>query len=209
VTLPATGAPVVPDSCRIDDASVRLDTTVVVDGLAFGESPRWHDDRLWFADYYDRAVFSLGQADNLVREADVPQQPGGLGWLADGRMLVVSRLDRRVLRRETDGTLVEHADLSHLVRGDCNDMVVDRQGRAFVGEYGFDLYEWFGSGGGFDDAPTGTLICVQPDGTSETACTGLRLPNGAVVTDDGVLIVAETFAARLSADRLRHRRGYR
>lgn len=184
---------------RGDDADVPLEGSVVIEGLAFGESPRWHEGRLWFVDFYDRAVWSVTGDDELCPELEIAGQPGGIGWLPDGRMLVASRTERRILRREHDGTVVEHADLSGIVAGDCNDMVVDDAGRAYVGEYGFDLYEWFGSGGGFDDAPTGSVVCVQPDGSASTVAREMRLPNGSVVTGDGVLIVAETFGACLTA----------
>src|SRR5262245_26946098 len=113
---------------------------IVLDGLAFPEGPRWHDGRLWFSDQHDKRVVAMtvdGEPETIV---EVPQQPSGLGWLPDGRMLVVSMLDRRVLRLEADGKLVLHADLRDLAPGTCNDMVVDGRGCAYVGNFGFDMY---------------------------------------------------------------------
>ena len=125
-------------------------------------------------------------------EATVPGQPSGLGWLPDGRLLVVSMTDRAVMRREEDGSLVVHADLSGHATGHANDMVVDSAGRAYVGNFGFDLM------GG---APLGTasLHRVDPDGTVTEAASGLWFPNGMALTPDGVLLVAETFGNRVSA----------
>jgi sugar lactone lactonase YvrE len=167
-------------------------TTVVLEGLAFPEGPRWHEGRLFFSDQHDHRVIAMdptGRAETIV---EVPQQPSGLGWLPDGRMLVVSMLDRRVLRLE-DGNLVEHADLSELATGACNDMVVDTQGRAYVGNFGFDMY------GG--EAPRdAALVLVLPDGAARIAADGLGFPNGTVITDDGsVLIVGESMNGRLTA----------
>src|SRR5947209_15354634 len=112
---------------------------ILVVGLAFPEGPRWHDDRLWFSDQHDGRVYATDVDGKTETVVEVPQQPSGLGWLPDGRMLVVSMLDRRVLRME-GGELVEHADLSAYTTGACNDMVVDARGRAYVGHFGFDMY---------------------------------------------------------------------
>jgi sugar lactone lactonase YvrE len=126
---------------------------------------------------------------------EVPQQPSGLGWLPDGRMLIVSMLDRRLLRLE-DGALVEHADLSQLATGQCNDMVVDSHGRAYVGNFGFDLY-------GGEDARETCIILIEPDGATRVAAEGIGFPNGSVITEDGnTLIVAESYGGRLIAFRI-------
>src|ERR1700692_1619238 len=104
-------------------------TSIVLDGLPFPEGPRWHDGRLWFSDQHDKRVVAMhpdGTAETIV---DVPQQASGLGWRADVRTLVVSMLDRKVMRLESDGTLAVHADLSSLAPGACNDMVVGPEGR--------------------------------------------------------------------------------
>ena len=167
--------------------------TTVVDGLHFLECPRWHDGRIWFVDFYSFAVYSAAEdgSDRRV-EAEVPEQPSGLGWLPDGRLLVVSMKDRRILRREADGSLVTHADLSGHVTGHPNDMVVDAAGRAFVGNFGFDLM-------GGAPIETAALLRVDPDGTVTTVAEDLWFPNGSVLTDDNVLLVDETFGNRISA----------
>ncbi|HWD06219.1 MAG TPA: SMP-30/gluconolactonase/LRE family protein [Amycolatopsis sp.] len=169
------------------------DVTTVLEGLAYLECPRWHDERIWFADFYTYRVLSAGpDGSDLRTEAEVPEQPSGLGWLPDGRLLVVSMRDARLLRREPDGTLVTHADLSPYVTGHPNDMVVDDQGRAYVGEFGFDLM-------GGAPLRTGVLLRVDPDGTVTTVARDLWFPNGSVLTTDGVLLVNETFANRVTA----------
>src|ERR1041384_2798157 len=114
--------------------------TTVVDGFNFLEAPRWRDGRLWFSDFYGYKVRSMREDGNDLRvEAEVPGQPSGLGWLPDGRLLVVSMRDARLLRREPAGTLVTHAELGAYVTGPPNDMVVDERGRAYIGNFGFDL----------------------------------------------------------------------
>ena len=170
----------------------RTITTLLTD-LSFLECPRWHEGRIWFVDFYTQRVLSAtGTGDDLRTEADVPAQPSGLGWLPDGRMLVVSMRDARLLRREADGTLVTHADLAQYVSGHPNDMVVDAEGRAYVGNFGFDLM------GGAPVAPA-DLLRVDPDGTVTVVARELWFPNGSVLTDDGVLLVDETFGNRITA----------
>ena len=168
------------------------DTKILLDGLAFPEGPRWHDGRLFFSDQHDHRVVAMdtsGRAETIV---EVPQQPSGLGWLPDGRMLVVSMLDRRVLRLEGD-TLVEHADLSSLATGTCNDMVVDAHGRAYVGNFGFDMYA------GEKPQPA-AIVLVQPDGAVSIAADNIGFPNGTVITPDGqTLIVGESMGGCLTA----------
>lgn len=168
----------------------------IVDRLTFPESPRWHDGRIWFSDFStDRVHSSAADGRDLRVEAEVPQQPSGLGWLPDGRLLIASMRDHRILRREDDGTLAVHADLSAHATGPINDLVVDAEGRAYVGEFGFDLM----GGAPFTSA---NLIRVDPDGTVEVAATDLRFPNGSVITDDGMLLVAETFGNRIASFRI-------
>ena len=176
-----------------------MKTEAFVDGLHFGEGPRWHDDRLWLSDFHDHAVLAVDDDGRVERVVEVPGQPSGLGWLPDGRLLVVSMLDRRVLRVE-DGTLVEHADLSHLAPFHCNDMIVDAVGRAYVGNFGFDHEAHFRDGGDLESAPTTVLARVDPDGTIEVAADGFRFPNGTVITPDGrTLVVAESLGMKLTA----------
>jgi sugar lactone lactonase YvrE len=171
-----------------------------IDGLYFGECPRWHDGRLWFSDFYDAAVFSADEQGQRRKELDVPSEPAGLGWLPDGRLLVVSRHDRTVLRVEADGSVVEHGVLKPWATFHANDMVVSQEGRAYVGNFGFDLDKVFA---GAPDAPKiapTSLIRVDPDGTSSEAASEIAFPNGTVIFPDGAtLVVAESFGMKLTA----------
>ena len=166
--------------------------TVVADGLAFAEAPRWHDGMLWFSDFYTHKVSRIDPNGRQTAVLEVPGQPSGLGWLPDGRLLVVSMTDRRLLRQDPDGLTVV-ADLGALAPYHCNDMVVDRHGRAYIGNFGFDLV------GRAPVKPT-VLLMVTPDGEVRVAADDLLFPNGCVITPDGkTLIVAETFGKRLTA----------
>lgn len=166
---------------------------VLVEGLRFPEGPRWHDERLVFSDQHDRKVLAVDVHGRLETVVEVPGCPSGLGWLPDGRMLVVSMHDRRLLRLDPDG-LTEVADLSEIATWHCNDMVVDARGRAYVGNFGFDL----DSG---DAKPHATvMILVTPDGATRVAADELRFPNGTVITPDGgTLIVGESYGGCLTA----------
>jgi sugar lactone lactonase YvrE len=167
--------------------------SVVLDGYSYLECPRWHEGRIWVADFYTHQVLSAREDGSDVRiEAEVPGQPSGLGWLPDGRLLVISQHDNRLLRRETDGSLVTHADLTEHVTGEPNDMVVDEQGSAFVGNFGFDLMA------GAPVEPT-VLLRVDPDGSVTEVADDMWFPNGSVITDEGVLLVDETFGNRITA----------
>jgi sugar lactone lactonase YvrE len=165
----------------------------IIDGMAFTECPRWHEGRLWFSDFYTYRVYSAAEDGSGLRtEAEVPGQPSGLGWLPDGQLLIVSQRDRRILRRDADGTLQAHADLHAMTPAHLNDMTVDSCGRAFIGNFGFDLMA------GATAAST-SLHRVDPDGTVTTAASDLWFPNGSVVTADGRLLVDETFGNRITA----------
>jgi sugar lactone lactonase YvrE len=166
--------------------------TPLFEGGNYFECPRWRDGRWWVSDFYRHAVLTYDADGREKRVLEVEGQPSGLGWLPDGDLLVVSMKDRRVLRRSSDGTVTEHADVSALTSGHLNDMIVDRQGHAYAGSFGFDLM------GGGDPAPA-TLVRVDPDGSAGVVAEDLWFPNGMVITDDGTLVVAETFAARFTA----------
>jgi sugar lactone lactonase YvrE len=178
-------------------------TRVLAEGIYFGEGPRWRDGRLWFSDFYARAVKSVSLAGDLRTEFDLDDQPSGLGWMPDGSMLIVSMTKRRVLRRSPDGRLTTHADLGGIAGFHCNDMVVDAEGRAFVGNFGFDLDAELSARGVpsvLADHPVATLACVAPDGTVKVAAEDMHFPNGAVITPDGkTLIIGETLGAVLTA----------
>ena len=168
------------------------DTEVVLDGLAFPEGPRWHEGRLWFSDMHAHEVVAVdpktGERETIV---EVPACPSGLGWLPDGTLLIVSMEDRRLVKL-VDGRLLHHADLSTVATFHCNDMVVDWLGRAYVGNFGFDLHQ--------RAAPaTATLLRADPDGTVHAVAEEMGFPNGMVIFDT-TLVVAESFGpGRLTA----------
>jgi sugar lactone lactonase YvrE len=178
-------------------------TRTLAEGIYFGEGPRWRDGRLWFSDFYAHAVKSVSMAGDVRTEVEIDDQPSGLGWLPDGSMLIVSMTKRQLLRRWTDGSVGVHADLSGLAAFHCNDMVVDDAGRAYVGNFGFDLDAELAARGAasvFADHATAKLALVLPDGAVRVAADDMHFPNGSVITPDGkTLIVGETFAARLTA----------
>lgn len=167
---------------------------VVVGGLRFAEGPRWHASALWYSDMHAGEVRRWSPetgADDVV--VGIAGQTSGLGWGPADKLLVVSMVDRRLLGLEPDGSLSEVADLSGLAGFHCNDMVVDARGRAYVGNFGFDYLS------GASPAPA-TLALVGIDGSVRAAASDLMFPNGTVITPDGgTLVVAETFAARLTA----------
>jgi sugar lactone lactonase YvrE len=165
---------------------------VLLDGLCFGEGPRWHDGKLYFSDMHAHAVNSVDLQGRATVVAEVAAWPSGLGWLPDGRMLVVSMTDRKLLRLES-GALKLHADLSALASFHCNDMVVDGRGRAYVGNFGYDLIS------GAPQKPA-ELVMVAPDGAARVVARDLEFPNGTVITPDGqTLIVGESMGHRLTA----------
>lgn len=162
-------------------------------GGNFFEGARWHEGHWYVSDLYRHHVLMIDPAGRSKVIADVSHQPSGLGWMPDGSMLIVSMLDRRLLRRLPDGRLLQHADLSEFATGPINDMVVDAAGRAYVANFGFDLF------GGSSPAP-GPVLLVDTDGRCRVAAEGLRFPNGMVIADGGrTLVVAETFGGMLSA----------
>ncbi len=178
-------------------------TRVLTEGIYFGEGPRWRGGRLWFSDFYAHAVKSVSLAGDLRTEVEIDDRPSGLGWMPDGSMLIVSMTKRQVLRRTKDGRIAVHADLNGIAGFHCNDMVVDAAGRAYVGNFGFDLDKEMESRGiqsVITDHPTAKLACVLPDGTVRIAASDMHFPNGAVITPDGkMLIVGETLGSRLTA----------
>jgi len=166
--------------------------TPLLDGLGFGEGPRWRDGKLWYSDFRFRHVRTVDDAGRTETIVEVPGQPSGLGWRPDGTMLIVSMTDRRLMRF-ADGALSVEAELGALAGGKCNDMIVDGKGRAYVGNFGYDFEARA-------EPRTTCLIRVDPDGSVHSAADELMFPNGTVISPDGrTLVVAETFAHRLSA----------
>jgi sugar lactone lactonase YvrE len=168
----------------------------LVSGLSFTECPRWHAGRLYFSDYFNHRVLAITPEGAMEVIAQLMGRPAGLGFLPDGTLLIASMRERRMLRRTHGGELEVYADLSALAPGYINDMLVDHDGRAWVGNFGFDLY-------GGEPARTTVLICVEPDGKPRVAADDLGFPNGMVITSGGTFIVAETGKNRLSAFTLR------
>ena len=169
---------------------VTYQSSVWKKGFTFAESPRWHDGAFWFSDFHDCKVYRVEGEEEPEAVAEVPGEPSGLGWLPDGRLLVVSMIDRKLMRIDPDGLKV-HADLGGIATWHCNDMVVDEDGRAYVGN--------FGAAWGEEPTPA-TLARVDPDGTVTAAAENLDFPNGCVISADGkLLIVAETVGGRLTA----------
>jgi sugar lactone lactonase YvrE len=164
----------------------------VARGFAYTECPRWHRGRLWFSDQYLGGVYAMTEGGQIEAVAEIPGRPAGLGWLPDGRLLVVS-MDRHQLFLLDGGQLRSVADLSPYHPGPSNDMVVDRLGRAYVGNIGFDYY------GGETPRLTSLVLADPFTAACSVAAEGLSVPNGAVITPDGRrLIVAESFGHRLS-----------
>jgi sugar lactone lactonase YvrE len=176
--------------------------TTLIDGLYFGESPRWHNGRLWYSDFYDKAVKSVDLQGEARLEWQLDEQPSGLGWLQDGRLLVVCMESLALKRLEKNG-LVLHADLSQYSKHLCNDMVVDKQGNAYVGNFGFNLDEQMQARGVesvMADHPKANIVKVTPQGDVSVATGGMSFPNGSVITTDGkTFIVAETLGLCLTA----------
>lgn len=168
---------------------------VLLDGIAFGESPRWHGGRLWFADWGAGEVVAVGAdgGHEVVLRPDFPTFPMCIAWLPDdGGLLVVSSGQDRVLRRAADGSLVPYADLAAVAHG-WNEIVADGRGRVYVNGGGFDLMA------GEDFAP-GVIALVTADGGARQVADGIAFPNGMLVTpDDSTLIIAESYGNRLTA----------
>jgi sugar lactone lactonase YvrE len=170
------------------------DRRVVLDGLWFGEGPRWRDGALWFSDMHGHRVVRTALDGTATTVAEITHdEPSGLGWLPDGRLLVVAMETQKLLRVEPDGTIDEHADLSAVARGSINDMIVADDGTAYIGDMGQRIHE------GGERRP-GQTFRVTPDGAVSCAADDLASPNGHILTDDGrTLIVAESAAGRLTA----------
>lgn len=170
----------------------KLTTNVLIKDLKFPEALRWHDDRLWFSDMEDRKIKSVNVKGEIETTLEVPNRPSGLGWLPDGRMLVVSMEDRKLLQLEL-GALKEFADLSKLATYHLNDMVISEHGCAYIGNFGFDY---------INNQPfiPAAIIMVTPEREIKIVAENMSFPNGMVIIPDGkTIIIAETLSARLTA----------
>jgi len=169
-----------------------LAVRTLADGLTFGEGPRWHDGKLWISDMHGHRIVTCDMDGNLEEIQRVENRPSGLGWLPDGRLLFVSMLDAK-LCVSSGGKAETYADLAPYCAGEPNDMVVDNQGRAYVGNFGYDLV-------GGEDMKPADLVLVGTDQKANVVASDLLFPNGTVITPDNrTLIIAETFGTRLTA----------
>jgi sugar lactone lactonase YvrE len=167
--------------------------TTLYSGGGYFEGPRWHDGRWWVSDLPRQGVYAYTTDGDEEQILDLGQRPSGLGWLPDGSLLFVTMHDHKVWRRDPDGTVSLHADVTEFCGGDLNDLVVDREGRAYVGNFGFDVTA------GADPATT-SVVCIAPDGTVRVAAEDLMFPNGMVITaDDRTFIVGEGLIGRYTA----------
>jgi sugar lactone lactonase YvrE len=173
--------------------TVCLSMTVLMEGIAFGESPRWHDGRVWFSDWGAHQVIALNPDDGGHEViVSVPSFPMCIDFLPDGRLLVVDSARRRILRREPDGSMVTHAELAPVSVKPWNDVVVDAHGNAYVNNIGYDFP-------GGEPGP-GSVALVTPDGQVSAVAGDLAFPNGMAITaDGGTLVVAESHGNRLTA----------
>jgi sugar lactone lactonase YvrE len=176
-----------------------------VRGLKFGEGLRWHEGRFWYSDFFNHHIASAAPDGTTRVEVDFDDQTSGLGWLPDGRLLFVAMTSQRVMRREADGTIVQHADLKDLAKYFANDMIVDARGNALVGCFGFNL-DAFAAEHGPEalwtppGPPTAPIMRVTPDGHASVASAEQKFPNGMAIIDGGkTLIAAETFMPGLTA----------
>jgi len=162
----------------------------LLDGLCFAEAPRWRGGLLWFSDMQDFCVRTVDLNGRSEIKFRTPCEPSGLGWLPDGRLLVVSMMDQKVLRAD-GGTLVKHADLSAHTHSEVNDMITLANGRSYVGNFGYDIRS------GEPMKPT-VLVRVEADGRTAVAADNMLFPNG-MVASGNTLIVAETRGPHLTA----------
>ena len=170
-----------------------LEVRTLMNGVRFGESPRWHENRLWFSDWGAQEVIAVDVTGDSEVILKVASFPFSIDWLADGRMLIVSASERRLLRREPDGSRLTHADLAGLSSFPWNEIVVDGRDNVYVNNIGFD----FSPGA---QAGPGSLALVTPDGSTRQVADDVAFPNGMVVTaDNSTLILAESYANRLTA----------
>lgn len=165
--------------------------TDLVAGLLFPEGLRWHANRLWFSDIEAKRVYSVDLDGDLRIEVELDDNPSGLGWLPDGTLLVVS-MKRQSILAVSGGRVRTYSDVSGQARSHLNDMIVDDDGRAYVGSMGYDV--WAG-----ERFRPGNICIVEQDGSARVAAEDLAFPNGMVIDRGRTLIVAESVAQTLTA----------
>ena len=168
------------------------DPHVLLTDLWLGESPRWHDGRLWFADWGAEQIMAVDAEGRSEVVTTVPSFPFSIDWLPDGRLLILSARARQLLRTEPDGSLVIHSDLAAISEKPWNEIVVDGRGNAYLNNIGFDFPD--------GQVGPGIVAMVTPDGEVRQVADNVAFPNGMAVTpDNSTLIVAESYAKRLTA----------
>ncbi len=159
------------------------EVTILLTELAMGESPRWHEDRLWFSDWGAQEIVTVDLNSNRDVIVRTPfALPFCIDWLADGRLVIVSGREGRLLCRNPDGSLINYADLRSIADGVWNEIVVDGRGNAYV------------NGG------PGIIALVTYDGSTRLVADGIAFPNGMAITpDNATLIIAESHGKKLTA----------
>jgi sugar lactone lactonase YvrE len=181
--------------CRAIKEIAMPELQTLMTGLAFGESPRWHDGRLWFSDWVAQEIIAVdpGGASEVIVRVPFPSIPMCIDFLPDGRLLVISSHEKLLLRREPDGSLATYADLRGFSDLGFNEIVVDTRGNAYLNGGGFNLMA------GEKFAP-GIIVLVASDGSARQVADGIAFPNGMAVTpDNSTLIVAESYGKKLTA----------
>lgn len=186
----ARGATV--DRSVATEESTMSEPRVLIDGLAFPESPRWHEDRLWFCDWGAGEIIAVDLEGHRETVISIESFPMSIDWLPDGRLLVLAASSASLLVRQPDGSLETYADLTALGEHPWNELVVDGRGNAYVNNIGFDFPE--------GEFALGIVALVTPDGEARQIADGVSFPNGMAVTpDNATLILAESYANQLTA----------
>lgn len=170
-------------------------STLLLDDLQFGESPRWHDGRLWFSDILDGKVYTATMDGTRTVMADFGDgRPSGIGFLPGGDALIVDMGMPGIIRLDQYGERSIHAELGEVTVDLLNDMVVDAQGYAYVGSTGRNYFN------GDPAVHPANVILVRPDGSYRVVAEEVETPNGPVISPDGsTYIVAESHAHQLTA----------
>lgn len=172
--------------------------TLFAEGFGFLEGPRWHDGKLWVSDIGRYEVLTIDEEGNRETIVAVPERPSGLGFLPDGTPLVASMMDRKIFRI-VNGGLELHADLSEIAPHFINDMVVDRQGRAYVDNVEINPFLPGFKPSDMEGRKPGSIVLVETDGTARIVAEDTVFPNGMLITQDGRLVVNESFVGRVSS----------